>query len=117
MSVRRVVPNIKSENFEANRTFYAGFLGLRVAMEMDWILTFASSRNPTAQISILKDDATAPVHADLSIESTDVDALYAKALRSGVEIVYPLTTEPWGMRRFFVRDPNGLVINLATHQR
>lgn len=116
MSVRRVVPNIKSENFDENRTFYADFLRLHVAMDMDWILTFASSTDPTAQVSILKHDETAPVHADMSIEVANVDSLYADALRRGVEIVYPLTNEPWGMRRFFVRDPNGLVINVASHR-
>lgn len=115
MTVRRVVSNIKSEHFDENRAFYAGFLGLAVAMDMGWILTFASSTNPTAQVTIVKRDATAPLDADLSIEVTDVDAMYAQALRRGIEIVYPLTDEPWGMRRFFVRDPNGLVVNLASH--
>jgi len=25
--------------------------------------------------------------------------------------VYPLTDEPWGVRRFFVRDPDGEVLD------
>jgi hypothetical protein len=29
--------------------------------------------------------------------------------------VYPLTNEPWGVRRFFVTDPNGIVINVMSH--
>ena len=33
----------------------------------------------------------------------------------GAEIVYPLTDEPWGLRRFFVRDPDGAVINVTQH--
>ena len=30
-------------------------------------------------------------------------------------LVYPLTNEPWGVRRFFVTDPNGIVINVMSH--
>jgi hypothetical protein len=30
--------------------------------------------------------------------------------------VYPLTDEPWRVRRFFVKDPNGAVLNVASHR-
>ena len=40
---------------------------------------------------------------------------YADAQRRGYEIVHPLTDEPWGPRRFFVRDPNGIVVNVVGH--
>ena len=39
----------------------------------------------------------------------------AEAQRRGYEIVHPLTEEPWGPRRFFVRDPNGIVVNVLGH--
>ena len=32
------------------------------------------------------------------------------------EIVHPLTEEPWGIRRLFVRAPDGTVINIAGHR-
>jgi uncharacterized glyoxalase superfamily protein PhnB len=44
-----------------------------------------------------------------------VDAVHAEAVRRGAEVVYPLTDEPWGVRRFFLRDPNGVVINVMRH--
>jgi uncharacterized glyoxalase superfamily protein PhnB len=47
--------------------------------------------------------------------SSDVDAVHAEAVRCGVELVHPLTDEPWGVRRFFVKDPNGVVLNVANH--
>jgi uncharacterized glyoxalase superfamily protein PhnB len=43
-----------------------------------------------------------------------VDARYAAAIRTGAEIVHPLTDEPWGVRRFFVRDPDGHVMPIRT---
>jgi uncharacterized glyoxalase superfamily protein PhnB len=45
----------------------------------------------------------------------DVDAAYAEARRRGYEIVHPLTDEAWRPRRFFVRDPNGIVVNVVGH--
>ena len=118
MSIRRVVPNITSENVEQSRKFYTDFLGFQVAMDMGWIVTLASPTNPTAQISLLRATGSAPPHAQvsLSIEVADVDAVHAKAVEFGLPIVYPLTTEPWGVRRFHVTDPNGMVINVMSHK-
>jgi len=45
----------------------------------------------------------------------DVDAVHAEAIRRGLDVVHPLTDEPWGVRRFFVRDPNGHVVNILSH--
>jgi predicted enzyme related to lactoylglutathione lyase len=117
MSIRRIVPNISSTKFEESKKFYRDFLGLTLAMDMEWILTFVSSTNQTAQISIVKGENTAGSHSSitLSIEVSDLDALYDKALSFHYEIVYPITTEPWGVRRFFLKDPNGVTINLMTH--
>lgn len=48
-----------------------------------------------------------------TIRVADVDEAYAEARRRGYEIVHPLVTEPWGARRFFIRDPNGHMLNIA----
>jgi len=31
-------------------------------------------------------------------------------------MVYPLTDEPWGVRRFFVADPKGVVMDITLTQ-
>ena len=67
------------------------------------------------QLSVMNLDVRAHVHPDISIEVDDVDAVHARAIEAGAEIVYPLTDEDWGLRRFFVRDPNGAVISLTQH--
>jgi predicted enzyme related to lactoylglutathione lyase len=117
-SIRRVVPNIQTDRVDESRKFYTEFLGLEVAMDMGWIVTLVSPSNPTAQISILRGTASvAPEAMSLSVEVADVDAVHAKVVAQGVQIVYPLTTEPWGVRRFHVTDPNGVVINVMSHQK
>jgi len=78
------------------------------------ILFFGSDR-PEVQLSVMRLDIKAHIHPDVSIEVDDVDAVYQRAVNTGSEIVYPLTDEDWGLRRFFVRDPNGSVINVTQH--
>jgi predicted enzyme related to lactoylglutathione lyase len=115
MAVRRIVPDFHATDPVAAREFYADVLGLELAMDLGWIATFVAPGNPAAQISVMRSDATAPVRPDASVEVDDVDAAFAAARRSGAEIVHPLTDEPWGVRRFFVRDPHGKVLNVLSH--
>jgi catechol 2,3-dioxygenase-like lactoylglutathione lyase family enzyme len=115
MAVRRVVPNIQSEAVQESRAFY-GLLGLEEVMNHGWIMTLASPSAATAQVSFMTDDRTAPVVPDMSVEVDDVDAAYAVVRDSGAEILHPLEDEEWGVRRFFVRDPNGRVVNVLGHR-
>lgn len=118
MGVRRVVPDLTSDRFDENRAFYTEVLGLDLAMNMGWVATFVSPVERLAQITIIGRDATAPVNPQESIQVDDVDAVYAAAGQQAakMKIVYPLTDEAWGVRRFFVEDPNGGVVNALTHR-
>jgi catechol 2,3-dioxygenase-like lactoylglutathione lyase family enzyme len=104
MSIKRVVPDIVSERIDESRKFYTEFLGFDLAMDMGWVLTFASPSNPTAQVTVVRRSEKATGHPNVSIEVEDVDAMHAKAVTLGLQIVYPLMDEPWGVRRFFVTD-------------
>jgi catechol 2,3-dioxygenase-like lactoylglutathione lyase family enzyme len=115
VAVRRVVPNLRGDDPAASGAFYSEVLGLEPAMDLGWIVTFAAPDNPGAQLSVMREDATAPVHPDVSIEVDDVDAAHAAARRLGYEIPHPITDEPWGVRRFFVRSPDGQVLNVLSH--
>ena len=114
MTIRRIVPDLHGDPTRS-RPFYEGVLGLELGMDMGWIVGFHSSANETAQLIVMSHDETAPVAPDVTVENDDVDAAYARAQAGGYEIVHPLTDEPWGVRRFFVRDPNGAVINVMHH--
>jgi catechol 2,3-dioxygenase-like lactoylglutathione lyase family enzyme len=115
MTVLRIVPDFECPSLDQARSFYQDVLGLEVAMDLGWIVTLADPGNPTMQVSLLTRDMTAPVVPDVSVEVGDVDSIHAAAVRAGAEIVHPLTDEPWGVRRFFVRDPGGRVLNILTH--
>jgi len=115
MSVKRIVPDIKSKDLDASRRFYVDVLGLEVAMDMGFIVTLVAPSNPTAQISLMRDDGSSSILPQISIEVADVDDVHSRAVSRGMHVVYPLTDEPWGVRRFFVSDPNGIVINVMCH--
>lgn len=115
MTIRRVVPDIKSKRLDDSRVFYVDFLGLKVGMDLGWIVTFVSPSNPTAQISVMRDDNPSTLLPNVSIEVADVDEVHARAIERGLQIVYPLTDEPWGIRRFFVADPIGVIVNVSSH--
>ena len=78
------------------------------------VLLLAAPGSGAPQLTLLSADPSG-LHPDLTIEVDDVEAVHAAALSRGVPIVYPLTTEPWGVRRFFVRDPGGHVVNIMQH--
>ena len=117
MTIRRAVPDVKTLSPEKSRRFYTEVLGFDLAMDLGWVQTFVSRTNAVVQINVLAADAAAPVVPSVSVEVADVDAVHTLALEHGLEIVYPLTNEPWGVRRFFVRDPGGeAIINVLSHR-
>ncbi|MGH7654446.1 MAG: VOC family protein [Gemmatimonadaceae bacterium] len=84
-------------------------------MDMGFVMTFVSPSNPTTQINVVRDDGGSTVLPHVSVEVADVNAVHKRAVERGLEIVYPLTDEPWGVRRFFVVDPNGTILNVMGH--
>ncbi|WP_282785996.1 VOC family protein [Nocardia sp. CC201C] len=114
MSIRRTVPDIRTADMAASRAFYRE-LGFEEVMDLGWVVTLASPDNPTAQVLLIGPDAEGP-QPDMSVEVDDVDAAHAAMVAAGADIVYALRDEPWGVRRFFVRDPNGTVVNVVGHR-
>jgi catechol 2,3-dioxygenase-like lactoylglutathione lyase family enzyme len=112
--ISRVVPNIRSERPAEARDFFVDLLGFELAMDLGWVVTLASPTNPSAQVTVIgNDDMAAP---GISVEVTDVDAVYARAVEQGFEIAYPLRDEEWGVRRFMLREPSGTVVNVLSHR-
>jgi catechol 2,3-dioxygenase-like lactoylglutathione lyase family enzyme len=118
VGIRRAMPLVRTDDLEASRAFYVDFLGFEPAMDEEGFLMLRSPTTPTTQVLVATDAAhdRAVLQVDMSVEVDDVEGAYADAQRRGLEIVYPLTDEPWGIRRFFVRDPAGTVVNVASHR-
>ena len=115
MKVKRIVADLsKSENDDV-RHFYKDLLGLDLLMDFGWIQTYGTSTRMSVQVSVASAGGSGAPAPDLSIEVDDLDEALEKARSFGVPIEYGPTHEPWGVRRFFVRDPAGNLINILQH--
>jgi predicted enzyme related to lactoylglutathione lyase len=103
-------------DIEAARCFYRDYLGMSdEAFNLGWVARFQSPDGRT-QVQLVTGDATAPEDSVISVYvGSGIEEAYEEAQRRGFEIIHPLTMEPWGLRRFFVRAPDGNVINMTNH--
>ena len=116
MRAKRVTANLPVADIEAAKGFYTGFLGLDTEeFNLGWVARYTSSETG-AHVQLVTRDAASPEDAVISVHAVDVDAAYAEAQQLGYEIVHPLTDEPWGVRRFLVRAPDGTVVNVVRHR-
>ncbi|MBB6464846.1 catechol 2,3-dioxygenase-like lactoylglutathione lyase family enzyme [Aminobacter lissarensis] len=115
MAVRRIVANLYAADPKAAQAFYGELLGLDILMDHGWILTFGTGGAMTPQLGVASEGGSGTPVPVLSIEVDNVDELYDRVKTSRYEIVYALADEPWGVRRFFVRDPFGNIINILEH--
>ena len=116
MRVTRVIANLPVADIATARDFYTDYLGLSVeGFNLGWVARYQSP-DGNAVVQLVTGDATAPEDSVISVHvGADVGEAYEEAKRRGYEIVHPLTEEAWGLRRFFVRAPDGNVINMAGH--
>lgn len=116
MRVTGINANLPVTDIAAARDFYTDYLGLSVEeFNLGWVARYRSPSGE-ASVQLVSRDATAPEDSVISVHvGASVDEAYAEATRLGYEIVYPLTEEAWGVRRFFVRAPDGNVINVVSH--
>ena len=115
MRTHVVTANLRVPDVETAKDFYADYLGLSTEeFDLGWVAR-CTSPETGAHVQLVSRDATAPEDSVVSVHVDDVDEAYEEARRRGYEIVHPLTTEPWGVRRFFVRAPDGNVVNVVAH--
>lgn len=116
MAVRRIVANIAAQDPDAARAFYGDILGLESVMDHGWIVTFAGpAADGRPQVSIASEGGSGTAVPDLSIEVDDLDAMLQRVAQAGLVVEYGPCDEPWGVRRFYVRDPFGRLVNILSH--
>ena len=116
MAVKRIVANIGTSNPEAAKAFYGDLLGMEIVMDHGWIMTFATNARTTPQVSVATEGGSGTRVPDLSIEVDNLDEVYRKVTAAGIAIEYGPAVEPWGVKRFYVRDPFGRLVNILSHE-
>jgi catechol 2,3-dioxygenase-like lactoylglutathione lyase family enzyme len=115
LQVKRVVANFKAHDLNRGRAFYQDVLGLELLMDHGWIQTYGSHTGMTVQVSFAAEGGSGTPVPDLSVEVDDVDAALDRVKAAGFAIEYGPVDEPWGVRRFFVRDPFDKLVNILAH--
>lgn len=116
VKVERIVANIATSDIAAAKRFYQDVLGLDLLMDMGWIATYGSEERMQVQVSFMAQGGSGTPVPDLSIEVDDVDAALDAMKAAGFAVEYGPADEPWGVRRFYVRDPFGRLVNILSHR-
>jgi len=116
MAVKRIVTNVATSHIEKAKTFYGDILGMSVVMDHGWITTFATESTMTPQVSFASEGGSGTPVPDLSVEVDNLDEVHSKVVEAGLAIEYGPADEPWGVRRFYVRDPFDRLVNILTHR-
>ena len=115
MVVKRIVLDIATDSVATLQSFYSELFGLEPIMDQGWIVTLASQDHARVQISIASEGGSGAPVPNASIEVEDVNVVYERAKSMGCKIEYDLVDEPWGVRRFFLLDPAGNLLNVLSH--
>lgn len=116
MKVMRIVSNTEVSDIKKAAAFYQDILGLDLIMDHGWFQTYGSDTKTTIQISFGSEGGSGTVVPNLSIEVDDLEAALTKVKKANISIDYGPVSEPWGVRRFYVRDPFGKLINILQHE-
>ncbi|AOI87824.1 glyoxalase [Burkholderia pseudomultivorans] len=116
MKVKRIVANIDTQSVDDAKRFYRDLFGLDLLMDHGWIATYGNAERMDVQISFASQGGSGTPTPDLSIEVDDVDEALARVRAAGIAVEYGPADEPWGVRRFYVRDPFGKLVNVLAHR-
>lgn len=118
MPVKRIVADLATTDVAEVQAFYMELFDLDCVMDQGWIVTLSTGESGPVQLSIAEHGGSGTPVPTLSIEVefADLETIYQRAKLRGDVIAYELTDEPWGVRRFFVTDPAGHLVNVLAHQ-
>lgn len=117
-------PLITTAQLSETRDFYVRVFGATVLFEANWVavlslpgagergftLAFMTPDHPSRPPGPEPFDGTGMI---LTVQVADAAAAFAALSKKGAPIHYGLTEEPWGQKRFMVRDPAGVLIDVV----
>ena len=115
MAVLRIVPDLHADNPQELAEFYAGIFGLDIAMDAGFLVTMAAGGTQTSQLSLGSEGGSGTELPTISIEVDDLEPVLEALAAKQISPSYGPVDEPWGVRRFYFRDPAGHLINVLKH--
>ena len=118
MPITRIIPEFRSDDLAATEDLYCDIIGLKVSMRDEpAFVMFGSPDVPAAQL-IVNDNGHVGLPPGFAIDVDDpgrVDDIHAAVVERGLAVVEPVTTKPWGIRRFSFVDHNGVRVTIIAH--
>lgn len=115
MQVKRIVPNLSAGDPAALAGFYARVFGLEIEADMGWIQFLKGPATGHDKLQIASQGGSDTRLPAVTIEVDDLDEALHRLHAEGDAPIYGPVDEPWGVRRFYLRDPAGNTINVVTH--
>lgn len=113
MAVTRIVANLNAPDPMALAKFYRLVFDLDLPFDMGWIAFLSRESTQKIELHTASQGGAGTELPVISIGVDDLDATEAAVRDAGAEVVYGPATEPWGLRRFFFRDPAGNLVNVV----
>ena len=113
MAVTRIVANLTASDPIALTRFYQEVFGLELPFDMGWITFLSKDAAQKIELHTASEGGNGTELPVISIGVDDLDSTESAIRAAGAEVVYGPVKEPWGLRRFFFRDPAGNLINVV----
>jgi predicted enzyme related to lactoylglutathione lyase len=115
MAVTRIVANLPAPDPMGLARFYREVFELDLPFEMGWIAFLSKDSTQKIELHAASEGGSGTELPMISIGVDNLDATEAAVRAAGAEVVYGPTSEEWGLRRFFFRDPAGNLVNVVDH--
>lgn len=122
MQIQDLYTIVVTDHHRECRDFYVRWLGFQVVFEASWFVYLASSGERPFSLAFMSPDhpSTPPgperfsgEGAFLTVQVADAAAEFARLESAGATFAYALRDEPWGQRRFALRDPAGTWVDVV----
>ncbi|MED5389739.1 MAG: VOC family protein [Pseudomonadota bacterium] len=121
MKIRDRYPIVVTAHKVACRDFWQQHFGLAVLFDSDWFVLLGDAQQGSVVAFMTPDHPSAPPGPEtfggqgmcLEIEVESARQALADFQSRGGAVDYPLSDEPFGQRRFGLRDPSGLWVDVV----
>jgi catechol 2,3-dioxygenase-like lactoylglutathione lyase family enzyme len=106
--------SIVTDQLTASQDFYVTHLGFVPVFLSDWYVHLKNGAVELGLLAATPEVPAAPANGvSITLGVASADAEYARLKTAGAPVEGEPQDQPWGLRAFVVRDPNGLGIFIA----
>jgi uncharacterized glyoxalase superfamily protein PhnB len=109
-----------TQNVQKSSDFYQKYFEFEIVFDAGW---YISLKHPKGQELAFIDFSHETIPSEyqhqaigfiLNIEVDNVDDIYKKLVKEGLNILVSLETNEYGQRHFIISDPNNILVDIIT---